>query len=69
MSQIRGNTDRGREVAAALAAAGAARAREHAAAATILSPALKRLHSGILQAQHAAATVSSHFQCRLFWNH
>ncbi|XP_061379354.1 laminin subunit alpha lam-3 isoform X1 [Danaus plexippus] len=58
VSQIRGNTDRGREVAAALAAAGAARAREHAAAATILSPALKRLHSGILQAQHAAATIS-----------
>ncbi|XP_041979492.1 laminin subunit alpha-3-like [Aricia agestis] len=58
VSQIRGNTLRGAEVSEALAAAAAARAREHAAAARSLGPAARDLRTRIQQAKDAAATIS-----------
>lgn len=58
MSQISGNTVRGAEVAEALGAAAEARAREHAAAARALDPALATLRHNIARARDAAASVS-----------
>ncbi|XP_072936563.1 laminin subunit alpha-1-like [Epargyreus clarus] len=58
VSQIRGNTLRGTEVSEALAAAAAARAREHTAAAASLDPALRALRERVLRAKHAAGTIS-----------
>ncbi|KAL0848796.1 hypothetical protein ABMA28_013221 [Loxostege sticticalis] len=58
VSQIRGNTVRGAELAEALAAAAAARAREHAAAARTMDPALQALKDKIAKAKHAAQSIS-----------
>ncbi|XP_064075982.1 laminin subunit alpha-1 [Vanessa tameamea] len=58
VSQIRGNTLRGREVSEALAAAAGARAREHTAAAHVLDPALRALREQVERARHAATTIT-----------
>ncbi|KAI5635987.1 laminin G domain-containing protein [Phthorimaea operculella] len=58
VSQIRGNTVRAAEVAEALAAAAAARAREHDVAKTTLSPAMMALRDKIARAKHAADSIS-----------
>ncbi|KAL4705880.1 hypothetical protein ACJJTC_002761 [Scirpophaga incertulas] len=58
VSQIRGNTERGGELAAALEMAAAARERERAAAGASLPPALALLRQRVTQARHAAASVS-----------
>ncbi|RVE48386.1 hypothetical protein evm_006947 [Chilo suppressalis] len=57
VSQIRGNTLRGSELAEALAAAAAARAREHAAAQGTISPALSALRDKVARAKHAAHSI------------
>ncbi|XP_039764528.1 laminin subunit alpha-1 [Pararge aegeria] len=58
VSQIRGNALRGTEVAEALAAAAAARAKEHQTAAASLNPALQALREQIQRAKHAASSIS-----------
>ncbi|CAG5048108.1 unnamed protein product [Parnassius apollo] len=58
VSQIRGNTIRGAEVAEALAAAAAARAREHQLAAAVLDAPLAALRHRAARARHAAASIS-----------
>ncbi|XP_028025278.1 laminin subunit alpha-2 [Bombyx mandarina] len=58
VSQIRGNTARGAEVADALAAAAAARARQHRRADRTLRPALAALRDNIERARHAADSIS-----------
>lgn len=58
MSQIRGNTVRGRELAEALAAAARARAIEQGAARAALAPALAALRAQVARARHAADSVT-----------
>ncbi|XP_026738306.1 laminin subunit alpha-1-like, partial [Trichoplusia ni] len=58
VSQIRGNTVRGAETAAALAGAAAARARQHEHAARTLAPAVRALRDQVLKARHAAEAIS-----------
>ncbi|CAG9784735.1 unnamed protein product [Diatraea saccharalis] len=58
VSQIRGNTLRGAELAESLAGAAAARAREHSAADVTLRPALHNLRDKIARARHAAHSIA-----------
>ncbi|XP_063375814.1 laminin subunit alpha-2-like [Cydia fagiglandana] len=61
VSQIRGNMLRGSEAAEALAAAAAARAKEHERAAGLVRPRLQELQDKIARAKHAADSVRHYF--------
>ncbi|XP_047987068.1 laminin subunit alpha-1 [Leguminivora glycinivorella] len=58
VSQIRGNMLRGSEAAEALAAAAAARAKEHERAAGLVRPRLQELQDKIARAKHAADSIT-----------